>query len=198
MKAELVSQSSDKTVIRERVPFGDVDGEPVVISLVASVLASTLGVAMPLNVVAHLDMVTSFVSAGGVTALITGGVFAFNYAGEVYSDANRYSTKKYSFFKTLTSVLLPFGQKIDAGSGKTRLSNGKRDFDSLVSYPSASVVEATHQVNTKVKFTPLGAYIEQELVAEPLNVWDDAFKSTLSVHKFRETSSAKKQQGIRL
>lgn len=200
MSAKVVSKTSDKTVIRERVKFSRVESEPLLFTGFIGGIASMLFVAAPLNVYAGLDLGLSFLSAGGVTAGAVGGIFALMYAGSIESDVESHAPKdgkelKNLFVKTLSSVIFPAGQVINLGKGQVKADNGKGDFTKLSYSPAKQVREATHEVTTRVKFTPLGAYVEQEYVSEPLNVWDEAFKSTLSVHKFRESKDS--QLGVK-
>lgn len=142
-----------------------------------------------MNIAGHVELFLSLLTGAGVAGGLTGAVFAGMYAAEVANEADRYSAKDMSTWKALSGVLFPFGQKPVISSSKAKLYKTMEELNSLEYKPSTTSSEATHEVISRVKYTPLGAYIEQEFIASPTNVWDDAFKSTVDVHRFREPKS---------
>jgi hypothetical protein len=193
-QTKVVAQSSNKVVLRERVKFSEVDSEPVAFVGFIGLVLSLFGVAMPLNVFAHLELGLSFLAAGGSVASVAGVTFLACYAKEVSSSASSHTISNFPYGKALAGTLVPFGQKIKSGKGQVRLGENKDSLKNLVYRPSGTSEVATHDIATRVKFTPLGAYIEQELTSTPSKVWDEAFNSTVSVHKFRDPKVLKKDR----
>ena len=190
---KVISKTSDRTVVRERVRFNEIDEAPVFVTGVLSAMASFFGVVYPLNAIANWDLGLSFLAAGGTTAGLTSAVFLALYALAVEDESNRYSAGKMPYLKSLVGVVFPFGQRNRTGKGQTRIYDASSNGITKLTYnPDSIVSDATHDIVTKVKFTPIGAYIEQEFIAAPTLIWDDAFKSTLSVHQFRPAETKKK------
>lgn len=185
---KVISRTSEKTVIRKRVPLGETDFAPAVITAFSSGFVSLIGVAMPLNIVAGLDLGLSFLAAGGTTVGAVAATVGFMYAVEVDSDLHAYTKDRKSgikqIMKSVVNMALPFGQRWKVGdTAKVNLSTG-RPKESLASVAYDARANGNHEVKTYTKFTPLGVYIEQEISAQPIAVWDHAFESTKEVHKF--------------
>jgi hypothetical protein len=184
----VVSTTSEKTVIRRRVPLGETDFSPAVITALISGFVSTIGVAMPLNLVARIDIGLSFLAAGGTTLGAVAAAVGIMYAVEVDDDTDYYAKNKKTGFKqimkSVANMALPFGQRWQIGdTAKINLST-RKPVDSLATVHYDARSNGNHEVKTYTKFTPLGVYIEQEISAQPIAVWDNAFESTKEVHKF--------------
>lgn len=185
---KVVSTTSEKTVIRRRVPLGETDFGPAFGTAMISGFVSLVGVAMPLNVTAGLDIGLSFLAAGGTTVGAVSAAVAIMYALEVDSDLHRYTKDRKSCFKevmkSVANMALPFGQRWQVGETANVNLSTRKPVDSLASVHYDARSNGNHEVKTYTKFTPLGVYIEQEISAQPIAVWDNAFESTKEVHKF--------------
>lgn len=200
MSAKTVSKSSDKTVIRARVPFRTVDDEPIFLTGLIGFPVSSIAVACPLNLAAHFDLLSSFLCAGGLVGTVMAGIFALEYAGEVAEQGENNSPGAIPTWRSLANTVFPFGQKIKMEKKTVRFNADRPNISRLESGRKSSPgSDSTHEVATTIKYTPLGAYIEQEFTTQPTKVWDDAFKTTLAVHAFREKNAtdAKKASSIR-
>lgn len=185
MSSKVVAKTSDKAIIRKRVDLSEVDFEPVIATGMISGVLSLLVVAMPLNLITDLSLGLSMLSGAGVAGVLTGGAFSFMYAYEVASESETYSSVDVPIWKTWAGVLLPFGQKYRIGTTKANLRKNIESIKDLEYSPTSVTKEVTHEISSRVKFTPLGAYVEQEFTASPVAMWDDAFTSTIDVHKFK-------------
>lgn len=194
MSTKVVSRTSNKAVVQKRVPFREVDAEPVVITGIISGVISVFAVAAPLDLAAGWDLGSSFLASGGIATAITGGLFSFLYASEVASSADNYAPADVPVFKALMGVLFPLGQKSRLGSTRVKLQNKTEHIEELAARHSSTSTEVTHEVNSRIKFTPKGAYIEQEFNASPVALWDDALNTTLEVHKFRKEENKLKSK----
>lgn len=185
---KVVSTTSEKTVIRRRVPLGETDFGPVFGTALVSGFVSIVGVAMPLNVVAGLDIGLSFLAAGGTVGAAVGTAVGIMYAVEVEDDLYSYTKNKKTGFvqvmKSFANMVLPFGQRWQVGeTSKIDLST-RKPADSLASVHYDAKSNGNHEVKTYTRFTPMGVYIEQEFQVQPIAVWDHAFESTKEVHRF--------------
>lgn len=194
MSVKVVSKTSNKAVLQKRVAFREVDSEPVVITGVLSGIISVFAVAAPLDLAAGWPIGLAFLASSGITAAITGGVFSCLYAHEVANIADSYAPKNVPVLKTLAGALFPFGQKSRIGSTRVNLHKKTEEIEELAYRHSSASTEVTHEVDSRIKFTPIGAYIEQEFNASPVALWDDALNSTLEVHKFRKEENKPKSK----
>lgn len=184
---KVVSTTSEKTVIRRRVPLSETDFGPAFGTAMVSTFVGMLGVGMPLNL-AGLDIGLSLLAAGGTIGAAVTAAIGVMYAVEVDSELDQYSKNRKSSFKevmkSVANMALPLGQRWKAGETvKINLST-RKNADSLASVRYDARSNGNHEVKTYAKFTPLGVYIEQEISAQPIAVWDHAFESTKEVHKF--------------
>lgn len=185
MEDKVISRSSNKVVVRKKVPLGDVDWEPVIGTGMMSSVVSLLAVGMPLNVIADLPMGLSLLSAAGAAMTATGFSFSLMYAQDVASESDSYSGSDVSFWKVLAGVMFPLGQKPLTGISRVKVNQKTELMNKLEYAPRSVSKEVTHEISSRIKFTPVGAYIEQEFNASPVALWDDAFDTTKEVHRFK-------------
>lgn len=190
MASKVVSQSSEKTVIRKRLKFTETDLYSTIGTGIFGSLGSVFVVAMPLNLNGvHLGL--SLLGAA-VTGLGAAGLaFLGKYGVEAVDEFEKHITTedevRYSWMvlKAIGSSVLPLGQSIKsqtkAAPGRYGFSESQTD---LVTYPVTYHPGSSNVVESKLKFTPRGAYIEQTITPTPGKIWDDAFASTVAVHEF--------------
>lgn len=183
-----IIRSGEKTIVRQRVPLSDTDLEPVIMTGVGASVISILAVAMPMNLIAHIDVGLCFLAAGGVGAGVASAVFGFFYANEVESEADSYAKNQKAGFlnlvKTFGNIVFPFGQKINVGIPTKVTQPSNRDITEMTNLRYHSGEQGSHLVKSSIKFTPWGSYIQQEFTVEPIGIWDAAFDSTMQVHEF--------------
>ena len=193
---KIVSKSSDKTVLMSRVKFSDGELMPLLMTPFISAFGSLLMTAGFLDVFL-LSTEDSFAVAGMVSAASIPASVAVIHAGTVVEKLKDYTgtvIKEKWRLKTLFSLLAPVGHKMKAGEDSVDLLNKDVSAHLIGGYLSAHSNSyhsrsrksgtSTHEVKTELVFKPYGAYIKQTVVAAPTKIWDDAYSSTLAVHKF--------------
>lgn len=200
MSAQVVSKNSSEVVLKSKVGyFTGMEGIAVICAPIVSNLFSFLAVALPLSYTPDWSDGSSILMglAVGTALPILGGKYwnAYQVTSDLYEytgTVERYGKKThYLAAKTFANSLLPFGQKIKTGSKVVLSSDEPSDLvggsSSRNRYSSYYESAESYKADTYVKFTLLGSEIRQVITPTPVTVWDEAFKSTVSVHEFEET-----------
>ena len=202
MSAKVVAQSSDKTIVKKRIPLRDgINDDVLGPALIIGVPFAVIGIPCPLNLFAHFDLLNSFLWGGGVVGSAYAIMFALGYASETADWGEDFSPGKVSSVKSFVNTVLPFGQTVKVGKKLVKFKEERQNIARLErGRISSSESDVTHEVTTTIKYTPMGAYIEQEFTTQPTKVWDEAFKTTLAVHAFSktDTNDKKAKSSIRL
>jgi hypothetical protein len=196
MSTKIVSKNSSQIVLQNKTGyFTGMDGFAVVgIPLVSNVI-SFLAIAVPVSNIPGWDIPTSILTGilAGTGLPFLGGkywnAYQTNEALREFTGTTLVKKRHRAAGKTFLNSLLPFGQTFKTGSKVVKTQNapakligGSGPAHDYYSYRSNS--GETYTADTYLKFTPLGSVIKQVITPTPITVWDDAFKSTLTVHEF--------------
>lgn len=213
---KIVSATSAKTLIESRVDLSDGPvgllwlaglGTPV-LSFIATNISLALA-AMPEGDASLIGLAVAVVSA----PVAVSAIHSHTVAAEIQEYTGT-SVGKRGKLKAMFAMLTPFGQKMETGKKSLRVSGnipahllgGKKSFSEYSGYyrshrdswdeKSFRDAELTHEVETELVFRPLGVYIKQTVSPSAINIWDEAFKSTVEVHRFNKSKKveAKKLQ----
>lgn len=200
MTTKIVSKNSSEVVLKSKVGyFTGMDGFGVTLIQVCSNIVTFFAVAFPLSYTPGWDTPSSILTGvvvGTGLPIIAGkywNAYKVNEALYEYTGTVENSGKEAHKLaaKTFVNSLLPLGQTIKTGSKVVNatdepsdLVGGSSSRNSYYSYGTASL--ESYKVDTYVKFTPFGSEVRQAIAPTPVTVWDDAFKSTVSVHEFEE------------
>lgn len=202
---KVIEQTSDKTVLANRVGYFDSEFAPVgffgpligggVVSLITAGIADMFFVTTE----------AAFGLSGPVGVASAPLIAALYYSNVVSEKLEKYTGVKYSkldIIKRSLNALLPAGQKMKLGketlainetTAPNRLVGGHKSVYADY-YGRFSRQNPTHEVETELVFKPLGSYIKQTLVLSPAKVWDGAFESTVEVHKFKKPKAVKQRR----
>lgn len=189
MNDKVVTAKGSRTVVSQRVKYAVPDVEALVVTALGSIVLSMLFVSMPLMFMAGWTEAMAFLGGFVSWAALMASMFIYIYASDIADTIETYSTSKISVFKTLMKLFLPLGLQYKTGVSKVYLSSynsAEGKITRLVANPKPGYSESTHDVVSRVRFTPWGAYVEQEFTALPAKTWDDAFKATTGLHAFSQ------------
>lgn len=197
---KIVEKSSEKTILLNRVGFKDSDPLILMLAPLGTGLASMVLVAGGLDMFFLPDEASATIGAIGATAAAASALVTVVavQAQTVISELESYTgtyIKKLGMLKTTLNMLTPFGQKMKTGKKSLALSKevtanliggSESVHSSYYGYSGSKNKTTTHEVETELVFKPTGAYIKQTVVPSATSVWDEAFDSTVEVHKFRK------------
>lgn len=198
MSTKIVSKNSSEVVLKSKVGFFEgMDGLSIVMAPLVSNIVSFFAVAVPLSYSPGWDIPSSIligVATGtGIAGL--GGKYwnAYSLVSELKDTTGTEfgKTEHRAALKTFVNSLLPLGQMYKTGSEivttdeePSDLMGGNHSRNRYHSY--SSKYAESYKADTYIKFTPFGSEIRQSISPTPITVWDDAFKSSVSVHEFEE------------